>query len=347
MAALCRLRLATRSSNSCNIAQKGSLLRLSNIFRKPLQTLLVSRHLSSPAANLALTDEQKQQFEEEGYLIINDVLDKEHIQRMKDALDECEERAKHLEKSTNHLTLDPMSIPGNSLLQRVHIPSLLFPVFEETIKNEKILDIVSDLIGPNIRYIRQDKVNVKHPKGTGFPIKWHQDWAFNPHTNQDLVMICISIDDTNIENGCLQVVPKSHKGPLLSHYRDGEFASAINDHRFDPSKAKHLEVPSGGISLHHVSSIHGSAINRSKNKRRLYVYQYCSTDAWPLLGVSSNEFTNIGPVDWDRFTSTLVRGKCTLYPRMEKIDIALPVPFDKGYVFEHQDSIVSTHDNPQ
>lgn len=147
-------------------------------------------------------------------------------------------------------------------------------------------------------------------------------------------------------SGCLQVVPKSHKGPLLSHFKDGEFVSAINDSRFDPSLAAHLEVPSGGVSLHHVQAIHGSAANFSKNKRRLYVYQYCSTDAWPLLGVSSLEWGNTGPLDWDRFTSTLVRGETTLFPKMEAIPICLPVPFDKGYVFEHAENIQSSHENP-
>lgn len=147
--------------------------------------------------------------------------------------------------------------------------------------------------------------------------------------------------------GCLQVIPKSHKGPLFSHFKDGEFVSAINDERFDTSSAVHVEVPSGGVSLHHVQTIHGSAANTSDHKRRLFVYQYCSTDAWPLLGISSLEEGNTGPLDWDRFKATLVRGEVTMFPKMKAIPICLPVPFDKGYVFEHPDSIQSSHENPQ
>lgn len=49
-------------------------------------------------------------------------------------------------KSTNHFSLDPHHTPENPMLQRVHIPSLLFPVFEETIRHERLLDIVEDLV---------------------------------------------------------------------------------------------------------------------------------------------------------------------------------------------------------
>ncbi|XP_028514576.1 uncharacterized protein LOC110238009, partial [Exaiptasia diaphana] len=223
-----------------------------------------------------------------------------------------------------------------------------FPIFEETVRDNKLLDYVEDLIGPNIRHIRQEKVNLKLPKGTRFPVKWHQDWAFYPHTNQKMLMACVSIDDTTRENGCLQVIPKSHKGPLFSHFKDGEFSAAINDELFDPSSTVHLEVPSGGVSLHHALTVHGSAPNNTNQKRRLLVFLYCNTDAWPLLGVTSMEYGNIGPVDWDRFTSTIVRGEATLFPKMESVQVCLPVPFDKpGYVFEEKVPITSSHEDPK
>jgi hypothetical protein len=55
-------------------------------------------------------------------------------------------RAKFMTKSTNHFTLDPHHTLANPMLQRILIASLLFPVFEETICNEHLLDIVSELV---------------------------------------------------------------------------------------------------------------------------------------------------------------------------------------------------------
>lgn len=147
--------------------------------------------------------------------------------------------------------------------------------------------------------------------------------------------------------GCFQVIPKSHKGPLYSHYTDGDFSAAINDPKFDPSSAVHMEVPSGGVSFHHVMLAHGSSANRSNHKRRLYVYQYCSTDAWPLLGVGSLQFGATGPVDWDLFTSTILRGEATKFPKMEAVPVCIPIPFENTYALEGGDRIKSSHADPE
>ena len=56
-------------------------------------------------------------------------------------------------------------------------------------------------IGPSIRYINQDKVNMKPPQSESSVVTWHQDWAFFPHTNDSLVTVCIAIDDSTRENG--------------------------------------------------------------------------------------------------------------------------------------------------
>ena len=52
------------------------------------------------------------------------------------------------------------------------------------------------------RGVRQqgDKLNMKSP-GVGSPVQWHQDWAFYPHTNDDILAVGLAIDDTTIENG--------------------------------------------------------------------------------------------------------------------------------------------------
>ena len=56
-------------------------------------------------------------------------------------------------------------------------------------------------IGPSIRYINQEKVNMKPPQSASSVVTWHQDWAFFPHTNDSLVTVCIAIDDCTRENG--------------------------------------------------------------------------------------------------------------------------------------------------
>ena len=88
-----------------------------------------------------------------------------------------------------------------------------------------------------------------------------------------------------------------------------------------------MEVPAGGISFHHPFTVHGAAANQSDRSKRYFALSFTATAAWPLIGVVGKEEQLWGPVDWDRYCSTVVRGKASRFPRMEAIPVSLPVPF--------------------
>lgn len=79
----------------------------------------------------------------------------------------------------------------------------LFPYFGSLVLKEtwKICKLFDFQIGPSVRYNQHDALFFNFPQGGSFPIKWHQDWTFWPHTNKDLVMGFLSIDDSSRENG--------------------------------------------------------------------------------------------------------------------------------------------------
>ena len=85
-------------------------------------------------------------------------------------------------------------------------------------------------------------MNMK-PAGTGSPVEWHQDWAFYPHTNDDILAVGVVIDDMRLDNGCLMVVPGSHLGPVLDHHAAGRFVGSIDPAAIDPSSCVALEAP--------------------------------------------------------------------------------------------------------
>ena len=126
--------------------------------------------------------------------------------------------------------------------------------------------------------------------------------------------------------GCLQVIPGSHEGPLYDHFKDGCFANAITDENFTPRNPHYLEAPAGSVTIHHVRLVHGSAANISHQPRRVVCFIYTAMDAWPLLGVAGPDFQNVGPVDWDLFNATLVRGEPTDRPRLKSCPVRLPLP---------------------
>ena len=133
--------------------------------------------------------------------------------------------------------------------------------------------------------------------------------------------------------GCLQVVPGSHKGPFYNHFIEDKFASEITDTTFDPSLGFHVEVPAGGISVLHPFTAHSITANQSNHARRTFVLSFAATDPWPLLGVVGKGAEVWGPVDWDRFCSTVVRGKASPFPRMGTLPVSLPVQFASGSSF--------------
>ena len=190
-------------------------------------------------------------------------------------------------------------------------------VYDRALRNDKVLDIVSTLVGtPGIRY-NGDKLNIKGAE-SGSPVEWHQDWSFYPHTNDDLLAVGICIDDMTEENGCLLIIPGSHKGPILDHHQDGHFIGAVTDPDFDDATAEKVELAAGGISIHHVRALHGSLPNRSPKPRRLLLFQYCAEDAWPLLGH-----------DWDAFCGAFLRGEPCNQPRVTEVPVRLAMPLSR------------------
>ena len=103
------------------------------------------------------------------------------------------------------------------------------PGFDEVLHQPKIKAVLQALLGPTVR-LQTTKLNTKAPGG-GAAVEWHQDWAFYPHTNDDLLAIGLILADVDEANGPLMVIPGSHKGPTLSHFRDGVFAGAVDPAR--------------------------------------------------------------------------------------------------------------------
>lgn len=269
-------------------------------------------------------------YTENGYLSVSRVLTGSELEELRRVTDEFIEKSREIKESDAAFDLEPSHSFANPRLRRLKTPSKHHPVFKKTLNHTRILDIISQLIGPDI-YTNGDKMNMKLPQ-VGSPVEWHQDWAFYPHTNDDLLAVGICLDDSTQENGCLMVVPGTHKGPTLDHHQDGHFVGAVTDRNFDPATAVPIELKAGDISIHHVRTLHGSLPNKSDKARRLLLIQYVALDAWPLqpppyMGINFHEFDDY-----------VLRGKPNFQPRMGDVPIRLPLPPAKrsGSIYETQ-----------
>jgi|TARA_B100000085_G_scaffold126548_1_gene115170 phytanoyl-CoA hydroxylase len=291
-----------------------------------------------------ITNEQINYYKDKGYLVVENAIPQDKLKELQKVTDEYVANSKDVVVNDEVYDLADDHSSTNPNLRRLKNPHLLHDVYKNITEDACILDIVEKLVGKNIRR-DHTKLNFKSARG-GESIEWHQDWAFYPHTNDDIVEVGIFLDDCGEENGPLMAVPGSHKGPLDDHHHQGVFIGAVdpaNSH-YDLSTAEPFLAKAGSISLHHVRSLHGSKKNNSEKSRRVLFVGYTAADSWPLKGIldlglkptsSEGDFVkNIYSV----YEGNIVRGDPCLEARVENNPIKMPYPppHSVGSIYENQ-----------
>jgi phytanoyl-CoA hydroxylase len=231
-----------------------------------------------------LTEAQKRDYDEVGAIVVPDVLTPAEVEELRRVTDAFVERARQVAAHDAIYDLEDSHTPQQPRVRRIKAPHLHHPAYAALVRHPRIVAVLQDLWGPDIRFDTA-KLNMKSA-GFGAAVEWHQDWAFYPHTNDDLAAVGVTMDDMALENGPLLVIPGSHKGPVFDHHADGRFCGAMDPARreVDYAAAVPLTGKAGSITVHHVRAVHGSAPNTSDRDRRLLLFQFRAADAWPLLG---------------------------------------------------------------
>jgi len=284
-----------------------------------------------------LSPEQIERYREDGCLLIEKLLDDETLAGLRHVTDDFVERSRAVTASDEVYDLDPSHGSDTPCLRRIKDPTIRHPAYDAVMRCDAILDIVEALIGPAIRFDHA-KLNFK-PPGGGAAVEWHQDWAFYPHTNDDLLAVGVMLDDCTDDNGPVLVLPGSHQGPLWNHHdREGYFCGALDPAAadLDYRAARALTGPAGSITIHHVRTVHGSRESRSPLPRRLLLFSYAATDAWPLMGSQDHR-----DMDLAGFDAKILRGEATLTPRIvpAPVRIPLPRPRHEGSIYENQSPV--------
>lgn len=144
------------------------------------------------------------------------------------------------------------------------------PALLELVREPAILDAVEQLIGPDV-LCRSSSIFMKEPGDAAY-VPWHQDlryWYLDP---PDLVTAWIALADSTIENGAVEMLAASHRGPLLPHIQANEPASLLNNNQritegIEPTRVRTMLLKAGEMSIHHVRTAHGSPPNRSGSRR--------------------------------------------------------------------------------
>jgi phytanoyl-CoA hydroxylase len=283
-----------------------------------------------------ISDAQVAQYRRDGFIVVPDLLEEAELAEMHRVIAELIAGAAHVEAHTDVYDLEPGHTQQAPRVRRIKTPHKVHPVFDRAIRKTAVIAVLQALLGPDIR-LHGSKLNMKSAR-YGSPVEWHQDWAFYPHTNDDLLAVGVMLDDMTPENGPLLVVPGTHQGPVWSHHgEDGRFCGAVDPAEIasEIERAVPLTGKAGSMSFHHVRLLHGSALNTSERPRKLLLYEVAAADAWPLMGVAS----------LPEFDGRMLAGKPTIQPRLAPVPVRMPLPpaLRQGSIYENQTSATRTY----
>jgi|TARA_B100000809_G_C15105214_1_gene518454 ectoine hydroxylase-related dioxygenase (phytanoyl-CoA dioxygenase family) len=161
----------------------------------------------------------------------------------------------------------------------------------EILTDYRILDVVQDLLGESV-ILRHSHFFVKLP-GDGKQISWHQDSSYWPLSKSRVVSVWLAIDDSDIENGAMKVIPGSHLKNQLPFIDSKEeennvLSQTVPDAEKYGMTSTILELKSGEISLHSDWTLHGSDVNSSKRRRCGLAMRFLSNDVKAYNGWNSH-----------------------------------------------------------
>jgi len=275
-----------------------------------------------------LNQEQVDQYRRDGYTVAADFLDPDEVAGLLDTIAEICRGNTLAEHDKERMEMEPDQAPEGTAVRRIYEPCTHYPSFNDLSESGKLLDGIEQLLGPDLIY-HYSKINMK-PAEIGSVVEWHQDLSYYPLSNRDSLAVLFYLDDTSKENGCLQLLPGRHNGPLLGHEREGYFQGMITE-EVDASDAACAEGSAGTAVFMNCMTPHASTTNQSVRPRRTLILSYRAADAFPIY---------YGP-QTDRVESyvRLVRGSASPTARFTMSEFPIPQYKRKiASLYELQDS---------
>lgn len=212
-----------------------------------------------------LTPEEQTHYDREGYCIIpRPVLPEARFEGLRDYFDQILREK------------DPQGRP-----EALDVPHFVYPRLFEWVLDPAVLDLVEPILGPDLALFSTHFIC--KPQGDGRRVPWHEDsyyWKGMIDPMQ-VVTVWLALDPSTVENGCMRVVPRTHRTPD-SEYEEVDstlniFPTEIRDRATFDARAVPIELAPNQASLHDAHLIHGSPPNRSALRRCGYTMRFIST----------------------------------------------------------------------
>ncbi len=228
-----------------------------------------------------VSDQQRQQYIDEGYFILENVIPPEHLQILRDS---CDYLIDVMHAEMDRLGTDHIHISHRG--KRYHIAKQYeqAPRLQEYVFSDLMAEVCRATIG-NQAYLFYDQYVVKSAE-QGIQFSWHQDGGYLGFPHTPYVTVWAAVDDMTIENGTAYVLPFSTVGirSLVEHIRNPETGDKVGYFGSEPGIP--AIVPAGSLVVFSSLTFHRSGANTTSRMRRAYVTQY-STE--PILRPSDDK----------------------------------------------------------
>lgn len=234
------------------------------------------------------TDEQVRSFVDDGYLVVSDLVSAGEVAEIKEEIGRFA-RGEYPVANPEAVPADLSSEEAARHLLAIHFPHWVSDVALRFVQHEGIVAVLERVTAAHLPHwdgsvkCMQSMLFVKPPGMQGQA--WHQDERFIPTRDRSLIGVWIAVDDATVDNGCLWVLPGSHRNgylwPTAPHGRPDEFDAADEAQGFDDAGEVAVEVQAGSVVFFNGYLLHRSRRNRSDVYRRALVNHYCN--AWSLL----------------------------------------------------------------
>ncbi|MBI1335748.1 MAG: phytanoyl-CoA dioxygenase family protein [Phycisphaera sp.] len=224
---------------------------------------------------IQLTRDQIEFYHNEGYLVLDKLVDEDEVDRMREVYDRLFE-SQAGRNNGGFFDLGSRDEGDKPALPQMMNPSRYAPEIEQFTFRAAAAQIARQLQGP-LSYFRQDLAICK-PPGSKAHTPWHQDAGYNdPAFDYDNINFWVPLQPATLENGCLQFIPKSHlQKDILPHHRMNHDPKieAIECEQVDLDKAVACPLPPGGCTIHHARTLHYAGPNSTDQPRRAYILEF-------------------------------------------------------------------------
>ena len=227
---------------------------------------------------VSITEEEAAFFRDKGYLVIEAMTSPEEVEGLREIYDRLFAARAGREEGNQYDLAGTDDEDEPAKLPQIIDPVSYAPELRETQFRVNAAQVARWLLGSDVEF--QGEHAIMKPPAIGEAAPWHQDESYwKEELEYDSLSVWLALQETTVENGCMQFIPGSHKGDVLPHHsigHDPRIHGLEVDDEMDASTAVACPIPAGGATIHHCRTLHYTGPNHTDTTRRAYIHTWAA-----------------------------------------------------------------------